>query len=100
MARRPDPHPPARSRSGVLADTGCDRRCRMRASHPMNDSRAEWAREVVEAFGSITGADLYEDAAGDLICDIGHLCDEEGLDFVAMVRKAVAYWSIEQADPD
>jgi hypothetical protein len=72
----------------------------MRTSHPMNDSRAEWAREVVEAFGSITGADLYEDAAGDLICDIGHLCDEEGLDFVAMVRKAVAYWSIEQVDPD
>jgi hypothetical protein len=71
----------------------------MSASHPMNESRASWAWEVVEAFGSITGADIYEEAIGDLLCDIGHLCDEERLDFLAVVRKAVAYWKIEQVDP-
>lgn len=72
----------------------------MIAPHTINVSRAAWAREAVEAFGSITGADLYEEAACDLICDIGHLCDQEGFDFVALLRKAVGYWKIEQSDPD
>ena len=72
----------------------------MNASHPMNQSRAGWARKAVEAFGSITGADLYEEAIGDLICDVGHLCDQEGLDFLALLGGAVANWKIEQTDPD
>jgi hypothetical protein len=72
----------------------------MSAAHPMNLSRADWARKAVEAFGSSTGADLYEEAIGDLLCDLGHLCDQEGLDFVTLVRGAVANWKIEQTDPD
>ena len=72
----------------------------MSSPHPINQSRAQLAREVVEAYGSISGDGFCEEAIGDLLSDIGHLCDKEQLDYVAILRKAVAYWKIEQTHPD
>jgi hypothetical protein len=31
-------------------------------------------------------------AIADLICDLGHLADERGLDFLDLVRCGIAHW--------
>ena len=43
----------------------------------MNDKRASWALEAIEAFCATTGTDA-SDAISDLLSDIMHLCDREG----------------------
>lgn len=67
-----------------------------------NLNRAEWARTAVDAFAREVGNDNepLEVSINDLICDLGHLADREQLDFVAILTKAVAFWKIEQIDPD
>ena len=35
----------------------------------------------------------------DLLVDLGHLCDAEGIDFVERVKKALNTWSVERIDP-
>jgi hypothetical protein len=70
----------------------------MSALPDINARRAAWAAKAVEVFSADTGADFRDEAISDLIADLGHLCDLEKLDFVALVRKGVAYWKIEQTD--
>jgi hypothetical protein len=67
--------------------------------HPENKKRARWALAALETFHGETRADLPEDALKDLICDLGHYADSQGLDFPDVVTKAVATWKIEQTDP-
>jgi hypothetical protein len=70
----------------------------MRAPPDINARRADWAAKAIGVFGAVSGADFYDEAISDLIADLGHLCDRERLDFVALVRKGIAYWKIEQTD--
>jgi len=72
----------------------------MTGLHPMNARRALWARLALEAFAEETGAELVDQALGDLITNLGHLCDQERLDFLAIAAQAVDTWTIEQSDPD
>jgi hypothetical protein len=89
-----------------------------------NDQRAEWARWAVRAFASQTGQltrpgggrisqaqeDLIADqlaragkvedldeAVGDLLCDLMHLADREGLDFTLLVERAMGNYAEETA---
>ena len=54
-----------------------------------------WAAEAVEIFQSHcrTGDDH---AIADLICDLGHLAEDRGLDFLSEVRRGVGHWYAEQ----
>lgn len=67
----------------------------------MNDSRAEWAGYALAAFISQTGTDA-EDAVTDLLCDLMHLADRTGRDFVADMDRARAHYdaetTLDQAD--
>jgi hypothetical protein len=72
----------------------------MSAPPDINARRADWAARAVETFSTVSGPDFTDEAISDLIADLGHLCDREKLDFVALVRKGVAYWKIEQTDED
>ncbi len=45
----------------------------------MNGDRAEWAA-ALRAFEAVTGAD-YEEALGDLLCDLMHWSDRNNFDF-------------------
>lgn len=67
-----------------------------------NLNRARWAGFAVEAFSQEVGNvnEPLEVSISGLICNIAHLCDREKIDFVALVTKAVAFWKIEQTDPD
>lgn len=42
----------------------------------MNDDRAAWALQALRAFQQATGTD-DGDAVGDLVADLGHLCDRQ-----------------------
>lgn len=68
--------------------------------HPINQTKAIWARKAVEAYAPIVGADLYKEAVSYLIGDLGHLCDEEGLDYIAILSQAISWWYIQRVDPD
>ncbi len=37
-----------------------------------------------------------EHAMADLICDLGHLADKRGLDFLDEVRRGVHHWYVER----
>ena len=54
----------------------------------MNDKRAEWAREAIETFSDCTGSEMLSEALGDLLSDMFHLCDREGLDMEAEIADA------------
>jgi hypothetical protein len=69
-------------------------------SRPINHKRAGWAARAVKSFSASTGSELWSEAIGDLLCDLGHLCDSRQLDFVAIAEHAIGTWQIERVEPD
>ena len=65
-----------------------------------NKRRAERAGNAVAAYSNTTAADETAHWVQDLVCDLGHLCDSEGLDFQQIVVTAVGWWHAERFDPD
>ena len=53
-----------------------------------------WAAEVVTIFQKHCGTG-DEHAIADLICDLGHLADERGFDFLDEVRRGILHWYAE-----
>lgn len=53
----------------------------------MNDNRALWAEDALAAFMASTGTD-EDDAVADLLADLMHYCDFNGLDFEAELARA------------
>ena len=53
-----------------------------------------WAAEAVAVFQQHcrTGD---EHAIADLICDLGHLAEERGLDFLGEIRRGIGHWYAE-----
>jgi len=53
-----------------------------------------WAAEAVAEFQRRchTGD---EHAIADLICDLGHLAEERGFDFLSEVKRAIGHWYAE-----
>jgi hypothetical protein len=87
-----------------------------------NDDRANWARCAVRAFASQTGqlkrpdggridrgteerlnnqlaeagqVEDMDEAVGDLLCDLMHLTDREGLDFTLLLERAIGNYAAE-----
>ncbi|PPC98119.1 MAG: hypothetical protein CTY31_14135 [Hyphomicrobium sp.] len=65
----------------------------------MNQRRAACADKAGGVFSEIVNADNRRQAIQDLVCDIGHLCDREDLDFQKIVVIAVGWWHAERIDP-
>jgi hypothetical protein len=68
-----------------------------------NQDRAEWARAAVETFQAQTGltdADGLDTAISDLLADLAHLCDEEGLDFGHLIWRADNHYTEETSSED
>lgn len=66
----------------------------------VNQRRALWAEIALDAFRAEVGLDAVEDTLSDLLSDLGHLCDAKGLDYLALVAKAIGDWTLEQVDPE
>lgn len=73
----------------------------MSGLHQMRQHRSEKAVVGVRAFAEKAGMTCaeFELQITFFICDLGHLCDREGLDFLDITGRAVSFWKIEQTDP-
>lgn len=66
-----------------------------------NLERARTAEECLFHFIQLTGPGLsLEEAAGDLIANIGHFCKQQKLDYLAIVKTGIGHWYVERARPD
>ena len=64
-----------------------------------NCQRARDAEVCLATFTALTGEEGVH-AVIDLLADIGHFCDRDGLDFLGLLRIAVGHWKVEQAHPN
>jgi hypothetical protein len=53
-----------------------------------------WAAEAVAAFQKRCGTG-DEHAIADLICDLGHLADVRGFDFLDELKRGIGHWYAE-----
>lgn len=63
----------------------------------MNDERADWASNAIEAFRDATRTDI-EDAVCDLLSDLAHWCDRNGQDFSHQLWRAINHYDEETGD--
>jgi hypothetical protein len=61
-----------------------------------NDDRSDWAASALRTFSARTGSGLGEEGVGDLIADLGHYADLHKIDFIDVVRTALANWAVER----
>ncbi|MGO9474454.1 MAG: hypothetical protein ACLPWS_13795 [Rhodomicrobium sp.] len=60
---------------------------------------ADKARRAIAACDFDPHQDLAS-SVSDLLVDLAHLCDAEGVDFVERVKKAINAWAVERIDPN
>ncbi len=67
-----------------------------------NEERAEAARKTLNYFGEVVpmGDDEIETLAGDLLCNIFHLCDELDIDHDRVIDMATYHYESEVAKED
>lgn len=74
------------------------------AKTDMNLARAGWAMKAVETFAAETGLDLEADgldvAISDLLCDILHLCQRDGIDIERAADAAYMHFEAEASGAD
>ena len=65
---------------------------------PTNGTVANWALAGLDGFLKATGesAGTYEDAVRDLMADLLHFCDREGIDGVLAMKRAKHDWRMER----
>lgn len=71
----------------------------------MNNKRAEWARAAIIRFREVCGGSresdgsvLMDEAIGDLLSNIAHLCDREGMDPKGTFKRALACYQEETSE--
>jgi hypothetical protein len=62
---------------------------------PNRADHIAWAAEAVTAFQRRCGTD-DQHAIADLICDLGHLADQRGLNFQVEVQRGIGHWFAEK----
>lgn len=66
----------------------------MSSAFVSNLDRTLWAEEVLLVFRARTGCD-FEDALGDLLCDLMHWADRHDFDFQAALCRARDHHAVE-----
>ena len=61
-------------------------------------TRAAEAFSALAARGEAQADDLPTSIQG-LVSDLGHLCDENKLEFVEILTRAIRHWQVERIDP-
>jgi hypothetical protein len=62
-----------------------------------NARRAKCARFALTTYCETTGSRFGQYAICDLLADIGHLCDEQGLAYLDVLDSALRHWQAERA---
>lgn len=65
----------------------------------MNDQRAASAEKALFAFIMETGCDPGDEAIGDLLCNLMHLCDRLGVSFDTNLARAFDHY-FSETQPD
>jgi hypothetical protein len=81
--------------TAVSAEVGSGDRPDREESMPDRRDHAAWAGAAVAVFQSHHRRS-DEHAIADLICDLGHLAEQQGLDFLDEVRRGVGRWYAER----
>lgn len=64
-----------------------------------NSDRGLWAEGALGEFVEQSGLDQIDACTVcDLIADLGHYCDGNGIDFIAAVRRGIGHWRAETVD--
>jgi hypothetical protein len=58
-----------------------------------------WAADALAVFQRHCGTS-DEHAIADLICDLGHLAEERGFDFLSEVKRGIGHWYAERHASD
>ena len=66
---------------------------------PTNERRAQWADKALAVFQKETRCD-QQDALPDLLCDLMHLADQQGIDFDKMLDRARCHHQAEVYEPE
>lgn len=64
----------------------------------VNEDRARWAKRALHAFSSETGSGAGEEGITDLICDLGHYAQANGIDYAEVLDRAGRIWAEETID--
>ena len=65
-----------------------------------NETRAQWAEETLDTFRAITRVDTDEDAVADLLADLRHYCDANGLDYATLDERGGMHYEYELKTED
>lgn len=68
-----------------------------------NSDRADWAERALLLFCEDTGLDPQSErreAVSDLLCNLGHFCDQNELDFLAIASNAIGVWDVEKREEE
>jgi hypothetical protein len=63
---------------------------------PANDDRARRALAALNAYIQVSDHDDEPEIYTDLLADLGHLCDQEGIDFQGLVDISLVHWRAER----
>lgn len=63
-----------------------------------NEDRARWALTALRAFAEKTGSAVGIEALRDLLIDLGHYADQNGINFVEEVERASDIWAQEKLE--
>jgi len=70
---------------------------------PGNSDRAEWAEQALAVSCEETGLDMEierQESVSDLMCNLGHYCEQCGLDFLELAAHAIAVWDAEKREEE
>lgn len=61
-----------------------------------NEKHAEWGEAALDAFKAVVGSnDDYKLDIGDLVCDLRHLCDREGVSWQSILDSVEMHYTAE-----
>lgn len=64
-----------------------------------NKDRSDWAEIALEKFMYVTRCDRY-DAVADLLCDLRHWCDRNGMSFMEEFGRAMGHYKEETTEEE
>ncbi len=72
----------------------------MTPSDPLTKQRVAIAGQLLAQFARLSCEDDRETNLADLVTDLGHWATAHGIDYAAVLRRAIANWHSEHTDPD
>ena len=70
---------------------------------PTNEERADWGRGACDTFAESVGMDMADDLPtiiGDLIANLLHLADQEGMCVESLLARAKMHYDAEITEED